>query len=243
MAADEEDIFARAIRKLGRLTQLDEADRQAIRALEFRIQSVPANDYLVTEGVRSEQCCLLLDGYACRHKETSGGGRQILAFQLAGDLLDLQRIFLPHVDHNVETITPATVVRIPAASLRALMLERPRVAEALWRDTLIDAAIAREWVLNVGRRTATARIAHMLCELAARRAAAGFGSPERFELPMTQEQIGDATGLTGVHVNRKLHDLDDAGVIARTRRELHILDWPRLKRMGEFDPSYLYAAA
>jgi CRP-like cAMP-binding protein len=243
MAADEEDIFARAIRKLGRLTQLDEADRHAIRSLDVRIQSVPANELLVSEGVRAEHCCLLLDGYACRHKETSGGGRQILAFQLTGDLLDVHRLFLPHVDHNVETITPATIGRIPVASLRALMLERPRVAEALWRDTLIDAAIAREWVLNVGRRTATARIAHMLCELAARREAAGFGSPERFELPMTQEQIGDATGLTSVHVNRKLHDLDDVGVIARTRRELHIVDWPRLKRIGEFDPSYLYAAA
>lgn len=243
MAADSEDIFGRAIRKLERLASLDEADRRAVRSLQARIELIPASTLLVTEGSRATYCTLLLDGHACRYKETSTGGRQILAFCMAGDLLDVQRVFLARPDHAVQTISPATIARVPTVALRTLMAEQPRVAEALWRDTLIETAVAREWVLNVGRRTATARIAHLLCEFAARREAAGFGPPERFELPMTQEQIGDATGLTSVHVNRKFQELDSMGVIARSRRELQILNWPRLKRIGDFDAAYLDSAA
>jgi CRP-like cAMP-binding protein len=243
MAADDEDIFERAIHKLGRLAELDEADRQAVRNLDVRIATIPANDLLVVDGDTPAHCCLLIDGYACRHKETSGGGRQILSFHLAGDLLGVQHALLPRADHNVQTISPATIARVPVTALRALVAERPRVSEALWCDTLIEGSIFREWVLNVGRRDAMARIAHMLCEFAARREAAGFGSPERFELPMTQEQIGDATGLTSVHVNRKLHELAAKGVIARDRRHVHIVDWQGLKQLADFDARYLHAAA
>jgi len=241
--ADSEDMFGPAIRKLERLNHLDDGDRQAVHTLDHRIETVAANHLLAAEGDIAAECFLLVDGYACRYKETSLGGRQILSFHLAGDLLNLQRLFLDRTDHSIQAISPATVARIPTAALRRIMADHPRVAEALWRDTLIEASIAREWILNVGRRTATARIAHLLCEFAARREAAGLGPPQRFELPMTQEQIGDATGLTAVHVNRKLHDLEEAGVIARLRREWTIADWHRLRRIGDFDPAYLHAAA
>lgn len=243
MAADSEDIFGRAIRKLERLAHLDETDRQAIRALHARIETHPAQSVLVKEGERVTHCTLLIDGFACSQKDMRDGGRQILSFHLAGDLVDLSNLLLNQSDHAVQALTPATIARISAHDLRRLSETRPRIAEALWRDTLIEAAIAREWVVNVGRRGAMARIAHLLCEFATRREAAGFGPPERFDLPMTQEQIGDATGLTSVHVNRKLHDLQEIGVIARARRNLHIRDWPRLIRIGDFDPTYLHAAA
>jgi len=243
MAADSEDIFGRAIRKLGRLAHLDETDRQAIHALPARIETHPAHSLLVADHVRATHCTLLIDGFACRHKDTGNGGRQILSFHLAGDFLDLGHLLLNHSDHVVQTLSPATIARVPAQDLRALAEARPRISEALWRDTLIDASIAREWIVNVGRRGAMERIAHLLCEFAARRDAAGFGPPERFDLPMTQEQIGDATGLTSVHVNRKLHELQENGVIARDRRALHIRDWQGLMRIGDFDPAYLHAAA
>jgi len=242
MAADSEDIFGRAIRKLERLAHLDETDRQAIRALHARIETYPAHSVLVKDGARVTHCTLLIDGFACSQKDMSDGGRQILSFHLAGDLVDLSNLLLNHSDHAVQALTPATIARISAQDLRRLAEARPRIAEALWRDTLIEAAIAREWVVNVGRRSAMARIAHLICEFATRREAAGFGPPERFDLPMTQEQIGDATGLTSVHVNRKLHDLQEIGVIARERRDLHIRDWPQLIRIGDFDPTYLHAA-
>ena len=242
MAADSEDIFGRAIRKLGRLVHLDETDRQAIHALPARIETHPAHQVLVRDGARVTHLSLLIDGFACRLKETRNGGRQIVSFHLPGDVLDLQHMFLSRSGHVVQTLSPATVVRVAVEDFRALAADRPRIAEALWRDTLIDSSIAREWIVNIGRRDALARIAHLLCEYAARRDAAGFGTPERFELPMTQGQIGDATGLTSVHVNRKLHDLEEIGAIARDRRDLHIRDWPRLMRIGDFDPAYLQAA-
>lgn len=242
MAADSEDMFVRAIRKLERLAHLDETDRLAFRALPARMETHSAGSVLVKEGAHATHCALLIDGSACRYKETRNGARQILSFHLPGDFVDLQHMWLTHADHVVQTLTPATVVRVPAEALRALAAQQPRLCQAFWRDTLIDAAIAREWIVNVGRRDATARIAHLVCEYAARREAAGFGPPERFDLPMTQEQIGDATGLTSVHVNRKLHELEELGVIARDRRSLHIRDWPRLARIADFDVVYLHAA-
>jgi CRP-like cAMP-binding protein len=243
MAADSEYPLERALRKLGRLAQLDEADRHAILALPAKIETHPANSVLLKEGVRVTHCCWLIDGFACRYKDTGEGGRQILSLLLPGDLIDLQHVLISHSDHMVQTLSPAAVARVPVEEVRALAAARPRVAEALWRDTLIEAAIAREWLVNVGRRAAMARIAHLLCEYGARLEAAGFGAPERFDLPMTQEQIGDATGLTSVHVNRKLHELEEMGAIARDRRRLHIRDWDRLKRIGDFDPAYLHAEA
>lgn len=243
MTSNDNDALAEVISKLSRLAPLDETDLDAIRSLPFRIKSAPAHHFLVREGDETTDCCVLLKGYACRHKTTRNGGRQIVSFHMAGDILDLQHLLLSRADHNVQTITEATFAWIPAAELRRIAQERPALNEALWRDTLIDASIFREWVLNVGRRDGKARIAHMLCEFAVRREQAGLGSPERFELPMTQEQIGDATGLTSVHVNRMLAELRNEGVIVHNKREVEIADWGRMCRVAEFDSAYLHQAA
>jgi len=243
MTENDNQPFAQVIRKLDRLASLQQADREALRSLPFRLQTAPQNHYLVREGDVVTDCCVLLEGYVCRHKTTFKGDRQIVSFHMPGDILDLQNLLLSSSDHNLQTITKATFARVPAAELRRIAQERPAVNEALWRDTLIDASIFREWVLNVGRRDAKSRIAHMLCEFASRREQAGLGSPERFELPMTQDQIADATGLTPVHVNRMLHELDNDGVIVRNRREVQITDWARMCRIGDFDAGYLHEAA
>lgn len=229
-------------RKLQRLVRLSEDDVSLILSLPFVVKPVVAGDYLVREGGPATDCCALLSGFACRHKLAATGARQIVSFHLPGDMLDLQHLLLAVADHNVQTITDGTVAWIPKAALRKLAMERPRIAEALWRDTLIDASVFREWVLNVGRRDARTRIAHMLCEFAARCEAAGLGSAQSFELPMTQEQIADATGLTSVHVNRMLRALEQDGAIARDRRHIRIADWERMRRLADFDPVYLHAA-
>ena len=243
MTANDNDAFTQVIRKLDRLAKLDQADHDAIRALPFTVKTAPAHHYLVREGDTAASCCVLLRGYACRHKTTSSGGRQIVSFHIPGDILDLQHLLLSRADHNLQAITEIGYAMVSAADIKRLAQERPAVNEALWRDTLIDASIFREWVLNVGRRDARTRIAHMLCEFAARRDAADLGPPERFELPMTQEQIADATGLTPVHVNRMLHELARDGMIARDKREVVIHDWMRMCRLADFDPNYLHAAA
>ena len=243
MSHDNEDAFAALVRKLDRLATLDDADKQAIAALPFRITTAAPGTHLVRDGDAITECCLLISGYAFRYKLAANGHRQIVSFHLPADILDLQHLLLPVADHGVQTIGEARIAWVPVDALKALIERRPRIREAMWRDTLIDASIFREWVLNVGQRDARSRIAHMLCEFAVRREAAGLGTPERFLLPMTQEHIADATGLTPVHVNRMLMSLANDGIIDRNKREIGIADWERMRRAADFEPSYLHMAA
>jgi CRP-like cAMP-binding protein len=235
--------LAPLFRKLERLSPIGSEDREALSRLPYRFEDVAPGRLLVREGDAPTECCVLLRGFVCRHKATSGGARQIVSFHLPGDILDLQHLKLPRADHSVEATTRAEVAWIPMEALNRLLRSHPALADALWRDALIDASIFREWVLNVGRRDARSRVAHMLCEFAARREAAGLGSPERFELPMTQEQIADATGMTIVHVNRTLKALTDEGAISRDGREVRISDWAQMQRIADFNPAYLHNAA
>jgi len=243
MALDLDVASDCLIRKLDRLADLSQSDLQAIRALPFEIEGVGSGQYLVREGTLVRQCCLLLSGYACRYKSARMGNRQIVSFHLAGDILDLQHLLFPQADHSVQAITDARVAWVDTKALAALAQQRPAINEALWRDTLVDASIFREWVLNVGQRDAKSRIAHMLCEFAIRREAAGLGAPEQFELPMTQQQIAEATGLTAVHVNRMLQMLGTEGVIERQGRRFTIVDWDKMRDVADFEPGYLHLAA
>lgn len=239
----DETVFTLLIRKLERLRPLDPADRAALLSLPFRITRAGNNAFLVREGSAPTECCVLLEGYACRHKTTSDGSRQIVSFHIPGDIMDLQHLQLPRADHNIQTITVARIAWVPMDALREVMRTHPNISDAMWRDALIDASIFREWVLNIGRRDAKQRIAHMLCEFVARQQAIGPDGPQRFVLPMSQEQIADATGLTSVHVNRMLHALAADGVIERARREIRIVDWGLMRKAADFDPAYLHQAA
>ena len=244
MPANDNEALAGLIRKLDRLSKLDAEDQGMLAALPFRLERVPAGTLLVREGELVTHCCMLAEGYACRHKTSAEGKRQIVSFHLAGDILDIQHLLLARADHNVETITSAEVAWIAADQLRSLALERPNIGQALWRDALIDASVFREWVLNVGRRDARTRIAHMLCEFGARALAAGVvAREEHFLLPLTQEQIADATGLTAVHVNRMLRYLREAGALSVGQRGVEIEDFGLLRAISSFDPTYLHAAA
>jgi CRP-like cAMP-binding protein len=236
--------YAGLLKKLDRLSPLASADREAILALSSRVKNLRSQSLIVREGDAITECCLLLEGYACRHKVARNGGRQIMSFHMAGDILDVQHLWFTVADHNVETITNAVVAFIPVEQLKDACLRSHTIAQALWRDALVDASIFREWVLNVGRRDPLERVAHMLCEFAARREAAGLGSPESFELPMTQQDVADATGLTAVHVNRTLRSLEEADILRREGpRQIRIADWPKMQRYADFRPGYLHIAA
>jgi CRP-like cAMP-binding protein len=240
MSGTDYGLLSALINKLKPLGPLDDGDAAAIGALPMREQDVPAGMRIVREGERVDNCCILLSGYACRSKMTSDGRRQIVSFHIPGDVLDLQHFLLKLADHNVDLITDCTVAWVPTDALRGLARDNPNIAMAMWRDTLIDASIFREWVLNVGQRDGRARVAHMLCEFAFRRAAAGHGAIERFVLPMTQEAIADATGMTPIHVSRMLRALRADGVIDRKKRSVEIIDWPKMQRIADFDPAYLH---
>ena len=228
------------IRKLERLGTLDMDDVAAIEALPWREDHARAGTHLIREGARVSECCLLASGYAARSKLTREGRRQIVSFHIPGDVLDLQHLLLPRADHNVELITDASVLWVGIDALRELAFRRRNIGHVLWMDTLIDASIFREWVLNVGQRDSRARVAHMLCEFAYRRAAAGISAAEKVDLPMTQEQIADATGMTPTHVNRMLAALRTEGVISSEKRRVEILDWAEIQRIADFDPDYLH---
>ncbi|HYG30439.1 MAG TPA: Crp/Fnr family transcriptional regulator [Allosphingosinicella sp.] len=230
----------RVVRRLETRAPLDEADRDGLRALPFVYRSLDAATYLVREGETPEYCMMLLSGFAYRHKVTGQGDRQILSVHMPGELLDLQNSYLAVADHNVQALTRVELASVPIAALQALAASRPQIARAMWIDTLIDAAIFREWIVNVGRRDSITRISHLLCEFALRLRAAGLGDEQGYTLPMTQEQLADATGLTPVHVNRVLQELGRRSLIDRQKRAVTIVDWDRLRRVGDFSSRYLH---
>lgn len=231
------------LRKLERLVTLTDEDRHALECLPFARETVASRRVLVREGEQVMRCCLLVQGYAARYKVARSGRRQIVSFHVAGDMLDLQHSLLPRADHSVQTVGAATVAWVAVRALKEIALSHPRIAEGFARDALIDASIFREWVLNVGARDARTRVAHMLCEFVARREAAGIAKIDALQIPFTQEEIGDATGLTSVHVNRMLRALAEDGAFSRTGRDYVITDWEKLKTIADFDPAYLHAAA
>jgi CRP-like cAMP-binding protein len=232
--------FSGLIRRLERRGPLSEVDRQALENLPHTIRSFPAGAHFVRDGDRPDYCSLLISGFACRYKITGDGARQILSFHMAGEFVDLQNSFLGVADHSVQALAETEAAMIPRQVLRDLSLTRPAIGEALWVDTLIDAAIFREWVVNVGRRDSRARVAHILCELSLRMQAAGLAEGHRYKLPMTQEQLADAVGLTSVHVNRVLRQLAEEGLISRDRRTIFIEDWRRMRQAGDFNERYLH---
>src|SRR5690242_9189533 len=189
------------LRQLEAHSNLSEADRQSVSALPYRLRRLDAGSYLVREGDLPAHCSILLRGYAFRQKVTGHGSRQILSICIPGDAVDLQNIFLNISDHNVQALTQCEVADIPRELFQELVLTSAAVGTAVIGLALVEASILREWVVNVGRRDARARVAHVLCEFAARLEARGLITDDNFELPMTQEQLADATGLTPVHVN------------------------------------------
>ena len=175
-----------------------------------------------------------------RHKVVGDGSRQIVAIHMKGELVDLQNSLLGVADHSVQMLTPGKVAMIPRDEMIRVAFERPNVGKAMWMDTLVDASIFREWIANVGRRDSATRVAHLLCEFSLRLKVAGLGEETDYELPMTQEQLADATGLTAVHINRTLKQLASDGLIVRERRFVIIPDWKKLRHAAEFNESYLH---
>lgn len=229
------------LRKLRLWKDLDESDENALLSLPHTIVTIAKQRKLITEGETVSHCWVILSGYCVRYKVVGDGGRQILSIHMKGDLVDLQNALLGVADHGVQALTEAKFAKIPIEAIRVLIRHRPTVNEALWYDTLVDGSIHREWVANVGRRDGHKRIAHLLCEFALKLEAVSLGEKLEYELPMTQDQLADATGMTAVHVNRVLKDLSEAGLIERVSpKSIAIGDWRKLATAGDFYPAYLH---
>lgn len=228
------------LRRLELITSLPEADRQAVLGLPHRTRTVEASTYLTREGDLPTVCGVLGSGFAYRQKLTGDGVRQIVALHIPGDALDLQHLFLDVADHSVQMLTRGEVAFVPRKDLHELVDARPLVRHAVMSSILVEASIFREWVLNVGRRDARTRLAHLLCEFAIRMEAQGMTDGGGFELPITQEQLADAVGLTPVHVNRTLKLLEAEGLITRNKRNIRFPSWQRMRDVGDFNPRYLH---
>ena len=210
-------------------------------ALPHLVKRLENNHYIIREGDVATHSCLMLSGFSVRHKIVGGGARQIVAIHMKGEMVDLQNSLLEEADHSVQMLTEGEVAMIPRGEILRIAFERPAIGKAMWMDTLVDASIFREWIANVGRRNARTRIAHLLCEFGLRMKVAGLGIGEGYDLPMTQEQLADSTGLTAVHVNRTIKLLEAEGLIARSSpRSIAIGDWRTLANAGDFDSHYLH---
>ncbi len=237
---DAQQIFAKLIARFDRRAPLGEKERAALLALPFTLKTYPKHAYLVREGERAKSTKLVIEGLCYRHKVTAEGARQIISLHIAGDFVDLEGSLLNVSDHNVQVLETCTAAEVPRAALVEVINAHGALAHAMWVDTLIDASIYREWVVNVGRRDAKRAMSHLLCEFGRRLEFAGLAEGNSFQLPMTQEQLGDALGITPVHVNRVLKELGQDGLVVRNERYIEVPDPARLAKVAGFNELYLH---
>jgi CRP-like cAMP-binding protein len=240
MVADDEPGVERALLKLRTRDLLADEEERVLRDAIAEIREIPAGRPIVRARVTLSHSTLLLDGLACRYKDLADGQRQIMELHVSGDFIDLHGFLLKELDHNVGSIGPVRIALVPHEALRDITEGYPHLARMLWFSTLLDAAIHRERILSVGRRSALARIAHLFCELFVRLQVVGLAGDDRYRLPLTQGDLADVSGLTSVHVNRMLKKLRDDGLLTFRGGEVVIHDWDRLRREAEFDATYLH---
>jgi len=227
------------VRRLRLHTPLDEDDAVAIRELPAIAVKQRRGSYLFREGDVTAHCTVVVKGFAHRFRTTDIGKRQILAIYIAGDPIDFDRIFLPMADDEAQVLDDADLAYIRNQDLRELVAKRPAVAEAVTRSLLVDSSIFREWTVNIGQRDARTRIAHLLCEISARLSAQGIDL-KNVPMPLTQDQIADATGLTPVHVNRTLKSLAADNCIERRGPLVMLPHLNGLRKIAGFDDAYLH---
>ena len=228
------------VRNLELRSPLPAKDREAVLNLPHTLRTLEAGTYTIREADAPEHCAILISGFAYRQKLTGDGSRQIVGLHIPGDALDFQNLFLDVSDHSIQMLTRTEAAFVTIRDLQVLARERPAVGHAILVKILVEASIFREWVLNVGRRDSKMRLAHLLCELGVRLDAEGLAEDYGYELPMTQEQLADALGLTPVHVNRTLKALEAEGLIVRSKRSVRFPDWKRLRSVGDFNQRYLH---
>ena len=211
-----------------------------IRALRFSLQELAPNQDFVRQGDRPRVSALVIDGVVSRYHLLPDGRRQYLSFHLAGDMPDSQALFVDQMDHAVCAVGPASIVSIPHSDLIAAFGRRPPLAYAIWRETLIDAAIFREAITNNSARSPQRRMAHLFCEIFYRSRASGLTPGKSCYAPMTLGQLGETLGISLATVNRVLSELRKAGSLDYRDSKIIIDNWEKLSGFADFDPRYLH---
>jgi len=225
-----------------KLSGYDVVSDEEIRVLEQAIRNVKSfetGQELVSADDRPANSQILVEGWAARSKTLEDGGRQITAIHIPGDFVDLHSFLLRKMDHSVVAFSPCRVASVSHERLRVITETQPHLTRLLWLNTLVDAAIHRNWIVAMGRMSASARMAQLLCELYVRLSAVDLARDYEFEFPLTQPVVADAMGLSLVHVNRSLREIRTRNLVAWRSRVVKILDWERLVEFAQFDPTYL----
>jgi len=229
------------IHNLQRYTQLSEDDLAALNKISRNnLIEVQARRDLVREGDDPKVVRLIVSGWACRYKGLPDGRRQNVGFFIPGDFCDLNVYILREMDHSIGAITSVRYAAIAPEAMEQLTRERPRISQALWWHELVNASIHREWLLNVGQRSAYERTAHLLVEMFMRLQAVQLTDGNSCTFPLTQSDLAEAMGLTAVHVNRMLQELRSDGLLELSGKKLTIPDMKALMRAGLFNPNYLH---
>jgi CRP-like cAMP-binding protein len=233
-------MIEKHLMKLRARDELSDAEERAIIAAVSEYRDYPTDRTFIRAGEELEHSTLLLEGMMCRYKDLSDGQRQITELHVPGDFADMHSFTLKHLDHNVMTLTPCRAAIVPHERLRTITEQFPHLTRIYWFGTNLDAAIHREWEVSLGRRTALAKVAHLFCELYVRLGIVGLTEGTSYELKLTQTDLAESLGLTSVHVNRTLRELREQGLVEFRGSRVEISDLPRLERVAEFSPDYLY---
>lgn len=230
----------RFVQKLSGLAELTASDAAALEEITARPRRYVARQDLIREGDEPGPMFVVLEGWACRYKILPRGTRQIMAFLMPGDACDLHIKLLAEMDHGIQAITDALVATVSRSEMQAMMIRHPNIARAMYSTQLIDEGVMRSWIVSMGRRTSTERVAHLICELYLRARNIGLTQDGEFALPLSQLVLADALGMTAVHINRVLRELRLAGAMALKRGSVTILDPVKLVRIAGFDENYLH---
>jgi CRP-like cAMP-binding protein len=228
------------LRKLANFTKLSEEESNAVDACSHDVRQFAAREDVISQGDRTGGVKLLLDGFACRYKVLEDGRRQIIAYFVPGDLCDLRVFILKRMDHSIGAVVTSKVATISPENVLKLTHNYPTLTRALWWSTLVEEAIAREWLVNVARRNALERMAHLFCELLYRFRAVDLNQGNSCILPLTQVELAETLGLSSVHVNRTLQALRRRKLITFEGGTLTIQDLDALKELSLFNPDYLH---
>ena len=230
------------VKKLGAYVDLTGEEIAVLEKASARPQPVEARSDVIREGDAPSDVHLVTSGLACRYKILDDGRRQIVAFLIPGDFCDMNVFILSRMDHAIAAISPVRMVWLPREQMLALM-QHPGISRAMWFATLVDEAVLREWVANIGQRSAEHRLAHLFCELSLRMRSVGLTDGNTFEFPATQTDLADALGLSTVHSNRSLMSLKAAGLAIFKHKRITIPDMKRLKSISGFRNTYLHLRA
>lgn len=237
---DKEIAIASVLRRLSVSTMLTEDDQRAVQTLPMRLERRGPNETILSTGDRPSTCSFVASGFLFRSKTVANGKRQIFAFHQPGDMPDLQSLFLNVIDHDLCTREESVLGFIPHQALRDVVKSRPAVAAALWRETLIDAARFREWICNIGQREGISRLAYLILEVYTRWKAVEETTGTTFRFPVSQMLLGEAIGMSTVHVNRMVQELRHEGLLEFEHGEVTIMNERRLREVADFDPLYLH---